>query len=988
MFRIVTLVSLMAALLLAGGASPLVRPKSGNIVDVGSHSPQSYATVPKVWMQYAATYEDVQRVIIGKARVYSEPELCLSDEDYVENCPIDPVTCSPTDEWSTGAAEKRASSQVTASTASDVQSCTESNQTHCEYYHDIVPQTVTDVPKSAIRTAHYTWASVLNTYCSDSAYTLGTVNGAQKCYLEDIGKRLFSGYNYYYQCYLENGTEAIPSNRIRCGSLYDWQHLASQYYGGAVYDQGTQEASCTQSTANPDWGDWCGTNMRVVTGCSDGYTRVSHWYDNGLDDKWTSCLKLMNASHTCPTGYTYSSSQNACYKFSHYTYSCPSGYGNIDSNHVCHKTVYSCEQGFTGPDVDGNCHHQGYIRSSCPNPMLVEQNAVTGQWVCRYTYYYYDYTCPSDLNVYEVPWDVVDEGGDCGGCGAYGCECNSETPPPNNCHRLLYMCPFDNSRLCTEIPKAGEGNVYTNKPMIVHAVTGQYVPAEYGHARKSLCGADCDHAVYRIEGEGSRLRFMNRTGNDVNMTVDGCVLTGTIEAAAGDHISAIRTGGGSDPHTLFFYGRSGNNLGTISSSCPVNGGVGIPRVPMNITSVIVKRDQLWFWDSYDDRGQIGMIEFVKEVAPEDAAEGYRPTPFEAFKLRGWGFDRIFYADNNTTYAINDSGIDTAQCDSYAAEVGFGRVQPSDADSDEVLAEILKNTVGSLGGGAGGVQSATCFGGQDASLFYNPVTDRCEQEGTCRMEVLNTGSNQNPDVNVTVPVPDALNEFHLQNGTATYDFYVAQDCTFYDLPVFAPGQYNWRVGTISNPPVSWTWDYWGYIVTATLSGGSAATSEVPQCPPGALGRNGATCIMPSGGVTCMLAKRPDYSFARTTFAQKDTGMHSEPPKWFCSPYVCANHACQKATCYAGYTGSLIPVDMNNPPEPGDCTAQVCDANKPHYEFCGKYKDCPTEQPDVVQTAGGCKRVTCADGGYNPDDKMCYKWQCPQGTTESGGVCVPN
>lgn len=978
----------LAAQLFANAASPMIRPDSGNIVDVGSHTPQTRSTVPKAWMQYAATYGDVQRAIIGKMRIYSDPELCLSDEDYVENCPIDKSPCAPNDEWTTGSAVHRTSTQLSDSTVSDVATCTENNQTHCEYYHDTMPQTVTTLSRAANRYSNYDWQPVLTTYCADAGYTLGMVNGSQKCYLEDVSKRIYSGYDTYEQCYLQNGTEAIPSNRIRCSSLSDWQRLASLYYGGAVFDQGTQAASCTQSTINPDWGDWCGTNMRTVTGCSDGYTRVARWRDTGEDDKWTSCLDLKSPSHTCQTGYTYHSYYNQCYKFTGYTYTCPAGYGNMDADHICHKDTYGCEPGFVGPDANGTCHKEGYIRSSCPSSTLIEQDALTGLWKCRYTYYYYDYTCPADVNVYEAPWEIQDAGGDCGGCGANGCVCNDPFPPANNCHRLTYVCPFDNSKLCTEIPRSGEGEIYTNKPMIVHEIDGEYVPTEYGNVRQSHCGAGCEHAVYRIDADGERLRFRNRTGNDANLTVLGCTLSGTIEAGSGGRISAIRTAGGSDPHTLRFFDQNGNSLGTISSSCPVNGAVGIPRLPMRITSVITRRDQLWFWDSYEDRGAIGMIEFVKEVDPEDAAEGYRPTPVEAFELRSRGFDDIFFAENSVTYAVSLTGLTPTECSDAALSTGFAVVTYADVANDDALKEIVDNTIGSIGGGTGGTQTATCFGGQDASLFYNPATDRCERTGDCLLHLTfysNTASERNETVSVSGP--ETAYSLLTDTGEVAYIFYVSDRCEFTRKAIFWPDSYNWEVGVIQNPPTTLIWAFMYSSMNVELSPASAATSEVPQCPANAIGRNGADCIMPSGSV-CMLQRRPDFSFARTTFAQKATGIHSEPPKWFCSPYVCADHSCQKATCYAGFTGSLIPVDMNNPPEPGDCTAQICDANKPHYEFCGKYKDCPTEQPDVVRTAGGCKRVTCAEGGYNPDDKMCYKWQCPTNTTEIGGECVPN
>lgn len=82
-------------------------------------------------------------------------------------------------------------------------------------------------------------------------------------------------------------------------------------------------------------------------------------------------------------------------------------------------------------------------------------NGPTGQ--CKKRYTYYNYTCPTDSNVYGG-WEgpVVSTGGDClGACGPDNCACNSSTPPSGNCILPNYVCPSNANQVCTKTSTGG-----------------------------------------------------------------------------------------------------------------------------------------------------------------------------------------------------------------------------------------------------------------------------------------------------------------------------------------------------------------------------------------------------------------------------------------------------------------------------------------------------------------------------------------------------
>jgi hypothetical protein len=102
-----------------------------------------------------------------------------------------------------------------------------------------------------------------------------------------------------------------------------------------------------------------------------------------------------------------------------------------------------------GYSIKGNKIDTTY---TCPETFIDADGIKSSAGKCKKEYSYYNYKCKSETNTYDKPWvgPVINSGGDCNGnCGAYGCLCNSPTPPRNNCIRDTYVCPFDSSQLCT-----------------------------------------------------------------------------------------------------------------------------------------------------------------------------------------------------------------------------------------------------------------------------------------------------------------------------------------------------------------------------------------------------------------------------------------------------------------------------------------------------------------------------------------------------------
>lgn len=100
----------------------------------------------------------------------------------------------------------------------------------------------------------------------------------------------------------------------------------------------------------------------------------------------------------------------------------------------------------------------GQLITKCDDYCLISSpNSTAGFWnwgcptgytlngdYCDLNYAYYNYSCPETTG---TPWTLLNEGGDCNGVGLNSNrECNSQTPPNDNCVRTNYVCPVGDER--------------------------------------------------------------------------------------------------------------------------------------------------------------------------------------------------------------------------------------------------------------------------------------------------------------------------------------------------------------------------------------------------------------------------------------------------------------------------------------------------------------------------------------------------------------
>ena len=111
----------------------------------------------------------------------------------------------------------------------------------------------------------------------------------------------------------------------------------------------------------------------------------------------------------------------------------------------------------------------GFSTYTCPSDYLDADGIISESGQCKKEYSYYEYSCKTDKNLYDLPWigPIIDAGGDCEAvCGDYGCSCNSATPPLDNCTRDTYICPTDSDQLC---------NITTEEGDSLDQVVGNYI---------------------------------------------------------------------------------------------------------------------------------------------------------------------------------------------------------------------------------------------------------------------------------------------------------------------------------------------------------------------------------------------------------------------------------------------------------------------------------------------------------------------------------
>ena len=288
-------------------------------------------------------------------------------------------------------------------------------------------------------------------------------------------------------------------------------------------------------------------SVKYSNNCPSGYS-----YDNANDicykDKPHANEDLINQVYwvnpVCSSSGIFDNSKNQCV----YNASCPGDDSSVSfdkNNHVCTETVNpECEQnqdlitttvaGFSKACINKiQCPHGSYLDSNnicsqegnptCPygtnynekmKKCVQQAFCPTGYKIkdskCVKDYSFYNYTCPSG-------WDKpVESGFDCkGNCGIWGCECNTQTPPANNCRKKTNQS-YANA-------------IVQKRPLIKHQVTGTLSPEEFGIKKDYKCGENCKYTVTKIIGQNNQLCFFKRNGQIGCFTVDGCMFKGVID---------------------------------------------------------------------------------------------------------------------------------------------------------------------------------------------------------------------------------------------------------------------------------------------------------------------------------------------------------------------------------------------------------------------------------------------------------------------------
>jgi len=259
---------------------------------------------------------------------------------------------------------------------------------------------------------------------------------------------------------------------------------------GTTFDSTKNICVATATCANGKGTLTNGECLAAKTECSNST------YDAGTD----SCLK--NPITVCKNSDVMLGQK--C--FSKITNSLCAGYPALFNGTTCTiSPVDTCQPGSTFDSAKNKCVsssvcEEGFI----PNP--------DGSKTCIFNYSYNIYKCPVG---YEDP---IERGNNCEGtCGAFGCECNSNIPPANNCRKPL----ISSENYIDNIEK---------RPLEKHKITKYSgdLSGEYGQNKAYDCGESCQFGIANIKGEKNSICIEKITGQTACYAVEGCSFSGAI----------------------------------------------------------------------------------------------------------------------------------------------------------------------------------------------------------------------------------------------------------------------------------------------------------------------------------------------------------------------------------------------------------------------------------------------------------------------------
>ena len=143
----------------------------------------------------------------------------------------------------------------------------------------------------------------------------------------------------------------------------------------------------------------------------------------------------------------------------------------------------------------------------------------------------------------------------------------------------------------------------------------------------------------------------------------GCSFSGTI-STQDKHIAYLEINNSS----INGYNKEGVSLGTITSTCEMDGKVGFIGSSEGFTAVRGIDNRIEFWDSYI-YGDYGKITFLKKITAENRSNGYIYEHQSSHDRLSDGFMNITEV-NNHTYAIYSSKISKTTCENLISNTGW------------------------------------------------------------------------------------------------------------------------------------------------------------------------------------------------------------------------------------------------------------------------------------------------------------------------------
>ena len=444
-----------------------------------------------------------------------------------------------------------------------------------------------------------------------------------------------------------------------------------------------------------------------------------------------------------------------------------------------------------------------------------------------------------------------------------------------------------------------------------------------------------------------------------------------------------------------------------------------PFVVQPISASTEYEDRLNFWDSYID-GDIGFIEFVREISPQAKRDGFVPENKIPFEWAEKGFTNIEYSKGNDNLEPWVSGK-TETLKHTSSEVMSGWIMPYaggypinnhltmpmskqqfrealckgsatnpavylvDADTRQ---RISINAYDEL------VEAEDIYvGGDTMHWFGADGITRCGIGGyrqnyghrlKCKKTVCQDGYKLTNEIG-----PDG-SRLCVRTATACPKGYFPtgepgiKACkktvtkgTYFVAPQMSTGECQAHARTLNGVAVPF--DMFKFNL---LNNGKSLLST---------GANQNSCVIRVGHET-------DY---QTNIYAIKTSTYDNNFQYVCSKWSCLGGKCKIGTCPTintrigneskpmEYQGKIIPDSVRGQLSNDACLDQVCDGNKEHAQMCGlKFQPSVGLSKGVFFENGKFYQAYCdeKDAILSDDGATCVVKRCPEGTTkQSDGTC---